>query len=98
MTIAALDRSSALVICDLQNALVNAPTAPFPGTEVVARAVELARATRRDFLGGTTLQPRILGCCRRSAASRTRTPKDGFADQPCATFPGPCERPRRWYP
>jgi nicotinamidase-related amidase len=46
MTITALDRSSALVICDLQNALVNAPTAPFPGTEVVARAVELARDFR----------------------------------------------------
>ena len=46
MTITALDRSSALVICDLQNALVNAPTAPFQGAEVAARAAELARAFR----------------------------------------------------
>jgi nicotinamidase-related amidase len=44
MTVTSIDSSSALVIIDLQNALVSAPTAPYSGTEVVARAVELARA------------------------------------------------------
>ncbi|MEU4344432.1 isochorismatase family protein [Nocardia sp. NPDC023852] len=44
MTVTALDSSSALVIIDLQNAIVDAPTVPYTGSEVVARAVELARA------------------------------------------------------
>ncbi|HTJ36904.1 MAG TPA: isochorismatase family protein [Dactylosporangium sp.] len=44
MTITALDPSSALVIIDLQNAIVGAPLVPCTGPEVVARAVELARA------------------------------------------------------
>ncbi|GAB3137947.1 hydrolase [Micromonospora sonneratiae] len=44
MTLTALDSSSALVIVDLQNAVVSAPTTPYTGREVVARAVELARA------------------------------------------------------
>lgn len=44
MTITALDSSSALVIIDLQNAIISAPTVPYTGSEVVARAVELARA------------------------------------------------------
>ncbi|MFE3262044.1 isochorismatase family protein [Nocardia sp. NPDC059091] len=44
MTVTALDSSSALVIIDLQNAIINAPTVPYTGSEVVARAVELARA------------------------------------------------------
>jgi nicotinamidase-related amidase len=46
MAITAVDSSSALVICDLQNALVSAPTAPYSATAVVARAVERARAFR----------------------------------------------------
>ncbi|MGW0431816.1 isochorismatase family protein [Micromonospora sp. NPDC003197] len=44
MTVTALDPSSALVIIDLQNATVSAPMVPHTGPEVVARAVELARA------------------------------------------------------
>ncbi|WP_280244202.1 isochorismatase family protein [Nocardia abscessus] len=44
MTVTALDSSSALVIIDLQNAIINAPTVPYTGPEVLARAVELARA------------------------------------------------------
>jgi nicotinamidase-related amidase len=44
MTVTALDPSSALVIIDLQNAIVGAPMVPYTGPEVVARAVELARA------------------------------------------------------
>lgn len=44
MTVTTLDSSSALVIIDLQNAVVGAPTVPYTGSEVVARAVELAGA------------------------------------------------------
>lgn len=44
MTITALDPSSALVIIDLQNAIVDAPMVPYTGPEVVAQAVELTRA------------------------------------------------------
>jgi nicotinamidase-related amidase len=47
MTVTALDPSSALVIIDLQNAIVGAPMVPHTGPEVVARAVELARAFRQ---------------------------------------------------
>ncbi|WP_040815716.1 isochorismatase family protein [Nocardia concava] len=46
MTVTALDAASALVIVDLQNATIHAPTVPNTGPEVVARAVELARAFR----------------------------------------------------
>ncbi|MGW2661884.1 isochorismatase family protein [Nocardia tengchongensis] len=46
MTVSALDSSAALVIIDVQNALVAAPTVPYSGPEVVARTVELARAFR----------------------------------------------------
>ncbi len=44
MTVTALDPSSALVIIDLQNAIVDAPMFPYTGPEVVAQAAELARA------------------------------------------------------
>ncbi|MFG3618828.1 isochorismatase family protein [Nocardia sp. NPDC047654] len=46
MTVTALDSSSALVLIDLQNAVIDAPTVPHTGPEVVARAVALARAFR----------------------------------------------------
>ncbi|GAA3221852.1 isochorismatase family protein [Dactylosporangium siamense] len=46
MTVTALDPTSALVIIDLQHAVVGAPTVPHTGQEVVGRAVELARAFR----------------------------------------------------
>jgi nicotinamidase-related amidase len=46
MTVTALDPSSALVLIDLQNAIIDAPTVPHTGPEVVARAVALARAFR----------------------------------------------------
>ncbi|MFD7847012.1 isochorismatase family protein [Nocardia sp. NPDC059764] len=46
MTVTALDVSTALVIIDVQQALVAAPVVPHSGPEVVARTVELARAFR----------------------------------------------------
>ncbi|WP_245562796.1 isochorismatase family protein, partial [Nocardia araoensis] len=46
MTVTALDSSSALVLIDLQNAMISAPTVPYTVPEVVARAVELACAFR----------------------------------------------------
>jgi nicotinamidase-related amidase len=47
VTVTALDPSTALVIIDLQNAIVGAPMLPHTGPEVVARAVELVRAFRQ---------------------------------------------------
>jgi nicotinamidase-related amidase len=46
MSVTALDHSTALVIVDLQNALVGAPLAPHSGPEVVGRAVGSAHAFR----------------------------------------------------
>ncbi len=44
MTLSTLDPRTALVLIDLQNGIVAAPTAPRTGPEVVARAGELADA------------------------------------------------------
>jgi nicotinamidase-related amidase len=46
MTATALDDRTALVLIDLQAGTVAAPTQPYPGAEVVARATELAAAFR----------------------------------------------------
>jgi nicotinamidase-related amidase len=46
MALTALDRSSALVVIDLQNGIVGMPTQPHAPSEVVARSVELAAAFR----------------------------------------------------
>jgi nicotinamidase-related amidase len=50
MAVTALDPRTALVVIDLQAGIVGAPTAPYPSTDVVSRAVELADAFRaRDL-------------------------------------------------
>ena len=50
MALTALDPRTALVVIDLQAGIVAAPTAPYPGSEVVTRTVELAEAFRaRDL-------------------------------------------------
>jgi nicotinamidase-related amidase len=41
-----LDPKTALVLIDLQNGIVAAPTTPYSGTEVVARAAAFADAFR----------------------------------------------------
>ena len=46
MTATTLDPKTALVLIDLQRGIAAAPTVPVPGTEVVARGVELAEAFR----------------------------------------------------
>ena len=46
MTATALDDNAALVLIDLQAGTLAATTAPYPTTEIVARAVELAEAFR----------------------------------------------------
>ncbi|UBU08496.1 isochorismatase family protein [Nonomuraea gerenzanensis] len=46
MPVTTLDTTTALVLIDLQNAVVARPAAPYTGAEVVARAVELAGAFR----------------------------------------------------
>ncbi|GAA2924244.1 hydrolase [Streptomyces mexicanus] len=50
MALTTLDPRTALVVIDLQAGIVGAPTVPYPGSEVVARSVELADAFRaRDL-------------------------------------------------
>ena len=44
MALSTLDANTALVLIDLQNGIAAAPTVPYSGPEVVARAVELADA------------------------------------------------------
>lgn len=46
MALTTLDPHSALVLVDLQNGIVGAPTAPLTGPQVVTRAVALATAFR----------------------------------------------------
>ncbi|MFJ3226664.1 hydrolase [Streptomyces sp. NPDC086783] len=50
MSLTTLDPRTALVVIDLQNGIVAAPTAPLSGAGVVARAVELAGAFRAHGL------------------------------------------------
>ncbi|MBY8343574.1 hydrolase [Streptomyces spinosirectus] len=50
MTVTALDPRTALVVIDLQNGIVGAPTKPYSGAEVVTRTAQLADAFRaRDL-------------------------------------------------
>ncbi|EPD68176.1 MULTISPECIES: hydrolase [Streptomyces] len=50
MTVTALDPRTALVVIDLQNGIVGAPTQPYSGPEVVSRTAQLADAFRaRDL-------------------------------------------------
>ena len=46
MALTTLDPNTALVIIDLQHGIVTAPTVPYTGPQVVARATELATAFR----------------------------------------------------
>ncbi|MER7195499.1 hydrolase [Streptomyces flaveolus] len=48
MALTEIDATTALVLIDLQNAIVSAPCVPYPGPEVVARAAELAEAFRKE--------------------------------------------------
>ncbi|MFF1354821.1 hydrolase [Streptomyces sp. NPDC058297] len=50
MALTTLDDRTALVVVDLQNGIVAAPTTPYTGPEVVARSVELADAFRSHGL------------------------------------------------
>ncbi|MEW9534238.1 hydrolase [Microbispora sp. NPDC049125] len=46
MAVSTLDARTALVLIDLQNGVMSAPTTPYTGSEVVVRAAELAGAFR----------------------------------------------------
>ncbi|GAA4258267.1 isochorismatase family protein [Dactylosporangium darangshiense] len=74
MTITALDPSSALVIIDLQNAVVGAPMVPYSGPEVVARAVELARAFREHRAPVVLVRVTTRADGSDAAPGRTETP------------------------
>jgi nicotinamidase-related amidase len=46
MALTTLDPNTALIVIDLQHGIVTAPTVPYTGPQVVARATELANAFR----------------------------------------------------
>ncbi|MFC4908146.1 hydrolase [Actinomadura gamaensis] len=50
MAVTTLDERTALVLIDLQQGIVNTPTVPFSGADVVARSAELAAAFRAHGL------------------------------------------------
>lgn len=50
MAVTTLDPRTALVVIDLQRGIAAAPTTPYPGAQVVERAVELAEAFRAHQL------------------------------------------------
>ncbi|MCP2343796.1 hydrolase [Actinomadura rupiterrae] len=50
MAVSKLDERTALVLVDLQQGIVNSPTVPFTGPEVVGRSAELAAAFREKGL------------------------------------------------
>jgi nicotinamidase-related amidase len=77
MTLTTLDDRSALVLIDLQNGIVAAPTIPYSGPEVVARAVELANAFHAH--GGPVVLVRVTAAAdgADSAPGRTERPRRG---------------------
>jgi nicotinamidase-related amidase/predicted MFS family arabinose efflux permease len=77
VTLSTLDDRTALVLIDLQNGLIDAPSVPYPVPEVVSRAVELADAFRAH--GGPVVLVRVTGAPDGSDATpgRTETARHG---------------------
>ncbi|MBN6058370.1 isochorismatase family protein [Nonomuraea sp. RK-328] len=71
MPVTAIDPTTALVLIDLQNAVVGRPATPHTGAEVVARAVELADAFRDH--GAAVVLVRVTARADRSDAVPGRT-------------------------
>ncbi|MFJ1914960.1 isochorismatase family protein [Streptomyces sp. NPDC088147] len=78
MTVTTLDPKTALVVVDLQKAVVAISTAPYPAAEVVARSAELAAAFRAKGL--PVVFVRVTG----GAPGRTEAPMRG--GQPAADW------------
>ncbi|WP_042406019.1 isochorismatase family protein [Streptacidiphilus carbonis] len=85
MPVSTLDPTTALVVIDLQNALVPMDTAPYSVAEVVARNVELAEAFRGHRL------PVVLVRVTSAADGADAVP--GRTDAPSR---GPVARPEGW--
>jgi nicotinamidase-related amidase len=90
MTVSSLDDRTALIVVDLQNAVVRMNTA-HPTADIVARSAELARAFRANDLPvvlvnangrapGRTEQGRAAAASAASAAPVARTLTEGMAD------------------
>ena len=73
MALTTLDPHTALVLIDLQNGIVGAPTAPHAGPEVVTRAV---RPGRRLPRAGPARGAGPGHRCRRRGRRRTRPDRD----------------------
>ena len=75
MTVSTLDDRTALIVVDLQNAILAYPVA-HPNTEVIARAAELADAFRAHRL------PVVLVNAAGGAPGRTETPPRAAGERP----------------
>ncbi|MFJ4781731.1 hydrolase [Streptomyces sp. NPDC088794] len=84
MTVTALDPRTALVVIDLQAGIVGAPTQPYSGEEVVARAVALADAFRDRGLPVVLVRVSFAAdgadapSGRTEATGRTGSPPEGW--------------------
>ncbi|WP_229924410.1 hydrolase [Streptomyces sulfonofaciens] len=80
MALSTLDERTALVLIDLQNGIVGAPTTPLTGPEVVARGVELADAFRAQ--GAPVVLVRVTHAADGSDAMPGRTEQSRGAGAP----------------
>lgn len=75
MTVTTIDPSAALVLIDLQNAVVRRPATPYTGAEVVARAVTLADAFRDSGAPVVLVRVTARADSSDSAPGRTEIPR-----------------------
>jgi len=75
MAVSTVDEKTALVVIDLQRGIVDMPTTPHTGAEVVTRAVELADAFRDR--GGPVVLVRVTVDPATAVPGRTEAPSRG---------------------
>ncbi|MEV4172499.1 isochorismatase family protein [Nonomuraea sp. NPDC049709] len=75
MPVTTIDTTTALVLIDLQNAIVGRPAAPYSGAEVVARAVELADAFRHHSAPVVLVRVTARADGSDAAPGRTKIPR-----------------------
>jgi nicotinamidase-related amidase len=74
LSLTTLDAQTALVLIDLQNGIVGAPTTPHSGADVVARAVELADAFHAHEAPVVLVRVTIAADGSDAAPGRTQAP------------------------
>ncbi|MYW93815.1 MFS transporter [Amycolatopsis rubida] len=82
MALTTLDERTALVVIDLQQGIVSAPTVPHSGPEVLERSVRLAEAFRARSLPVVLVRATMAPDQSDWAPGRTDTPSRGAASRP----------------